>query len=372
MSPISIYGQRQAQLSHALRAARLDALVLNPGPSLVYLTGIGFHLMERPVVAIFIPNTPVCFIIPQLEEAKMQGLSFATQHFLFGEDSNTWGSTYTAGMHAAGLEYGRIGVEAERLRLLELRYLQAGSPAVDFIPIDASLIGLRAIKDAEEITATRKAVEIAQDALAATLPSLKIGVTEREIASELTLQMFRHGCDPELPFGLDVTFGENTANPHAIPGSRTLKNGDLILFDWGACYDGYCSDITRVFSMGKPDAEFVHIAEIVKQANSAARALAAPGILANELDNAARSQIENAGYGQLFRHRTGHGLGMEVHEAPYIVFNNNKPLNAGNIFTIEPGIYLLGRGGIRIEDDVLITENGAETLSSLPRELIEL
>jgi Xaa-Pro dipeptidase len=367
-----LFHNRQDRLFKAMNSSGFDAVILNPGSSLLYLTGVPFHLMERPVVVLFKADSPVVFILPELESPKMENLSFAAGSFFFGEDKHTWPAIFAQALQSAGLEHARVGVEAEHMRVLELRYLEAALPAADFVPIEESLMGLRATKDADELAAMKKAVEIAQDALQATLPLLKIGVYERDMASELTFQMFRHGSDPALPFSVDVTFGENTANPHAAPGERALKQGDLILFDWGASYQGYASDITRVFCVGNPGDEFRKIAGIVKEANTKARCQAAPGVPAGELDRCARKVIDHSGYGPYFTHRTGHGLGMEVHEPPYILSGNEFPLLPGNVFTIEPGIYLTGRGGIRIEDDMLIGESGAETLTSLPRELIDI
>jgi Xaa-Pro dipeptidase len=224
-------------------------------------------------------------------------------------------------------------------------------------------------KDAEEIAAMRKAVEIAQQALLATLPQVRAGVTERQIAAELTQQMLRAGSDAELEGTPIVSGGPNSANPHATPSERPLQHGDLLVIDWGATYNGYLSDLTRTFAIGDVDEEFAHVAQIVLQANAAGRAAGGPGIPASRVDAAARSVIEQAGYGLYFTHRTGHGIGLEVHEAPYMRAGNELTLKPGMSYTVEPGIYLPGRGGVRIEDDVIVTPHSAESLSDLPREL---
>jgi Xaa-Pro dipeptidase len=183
------------------------------------------------------------------------------------------------------------------------------------------------------------------------------------------LQLLRAGSDPEFAFTPIVSSGPNGANPHASPSDRKLQAGDLLVIDWGATYSGYVSDITRTFAIGPVDEEYRHIHDIVVQANAAGRRTARPGIPSGEVDRAARNVIEQAGYGKYFTHRTGHGLGMEGHEHPYIYAENERPLEAGMAFTVEPGIYLPGRNGVRIEDDVVITENGAESLSDFSREL---
>jgi Xaa-Pro dipeptidase len=231
---------------------------------------------------------------------------------------------------------------------------------------------MRMCKDAAEVAAMRQAVRIAQESLKAILPQIKIGMSERQIASMLTLELLSQGSDPEMPFTPIVSGGPNGANPHATPGDRPLQAGDLLVIDWGAIYEGYVSDLTRTFAIGVVEDEFAQIARIVAQANAAGRQAAGPEVAAEEVDHAARGVIESAGYGAYFIHRTGHGLGMEGHEPPYMRAGNSLPLQAGMTFTVEPGIYLPGRGGVRIEDNVVITASGAETLSDLPRQLITL
>jgi Xaa-Pro dipeptidase len=185
----------------------------------------------------------------------------------------------------------------------------------------------------------------------------------------LTIQLLRHGSEPEFPFSPIVQSGPNSANPHATPSDRKLEWGDLLVIDWGARYDGYISDITRTFTIGGVDDQLAHIAQVVLDANCAARSAARPGISAANVDQAARDVIKASGYGDFFIHRTGHGIGMEGHEAPYIRAGNEMVLKPDMTFTIEPGIYLPGRGGVRIEDDVLISESGLESLTDLPRKL---
>ena len=179
----------------------------------------------------------------------------------------------------------------------------------------------------------------------------------------------RAGSDAEMPFTPIISTGPNSANPHAFPSERKLAQGDLLVIDWGAAYAGYFSDITRTFAIGPVEAEFSRIAAVVEQANAAGRAAARPGATGGDVDRAARAVIEAAGYGRYFTHRTGHGLGMESHEEPYMRAGNPMLLKPGMTFTVEPGIYLPGRGGVRIEDDMVITESGAESLTELPRSL---
>ena len=162
--------------------------------------------------------------------------------------------------------------------------------------------------------------------------------------------------------------GPNAASPHAVPSDRPIQPGETIVVDCGAIVGGYAADITRTFAIGALEPEMARVYEIVQAANAAGRAAAGPGVPAEEVDRAARAVIEEAGYGECFTHRTGHGLGLEVHEPPYIVAGNERVLKPGMTFTVEPVIYLPGRGGVRIEDDVVVTPTGAESLTTFPRE----
>lgn len=365
----SPFPDRQKRLTECLISANLDALALNPGASLFYLTGLQFHLSERPVIFLFQPHQPVVTILPELESPKVTSLPFATKVFAYGEDPRTWLSVVREAAEAAQLHHCKVGIEPRNLRVLEIRLLEEAIPEAQFLSAEECLASLRMVKDNSEIEAMRQAVKIAQRALLDTLPAIKPGVTERQLASELTFQLLRHGSNPTLPFAPIVTSGPNSANPHAFPTHRTLVPGDLLVIDWGANVDGYYSDLTRTFCLGKPEAEFAHIAEVVAQANASARACVAPNVTASQVDLAARDVIEKAGYGQYFIHRTGHGLGLEIHEEPYIRSDNLLPLTSGMTFTIEPGIYLPNRGGVRIEDNIVVTDQGCESLSDLPREL---
>jgi Xaa-Pro dipeptidase len=366
----SIYPARHSKLAAALGSSDLDALVLNPGPSLYYLSGLHFHLSERPVVLIFSPEDSMVIVLPELEAGKVQNLPFEIQAFPYGEDHASWREAFREAAQAAGLDGLRVGVEPRRLRVLELRLLEEAAPRARFTSAEETLASLRMYKDETEIAAMRQAVDIAQRALQATLPAIQTGMTERQLASELTLQLLRHGSDPEMPFAPIVASGPNSANPHAAPSDRQLASGDLLVLDWGASMKGYFSDLTRTISLGEPGPEYARVARAVLEANVAARQLAAPGVRAGEVDQAARAVIKRAGYAQYFIHRTGHGLGLEGHEEPYIMAGSSMALEAGMTFTIEPGIYLPGQGGVRIEDDFLITSSGGESLSDLPRDLI--
>ena len=361
---------RLDQLHTALDQAGLDAVVLNAGPMLVYLTGLHFHLSERPVVLLIAQNKAPVIVLPELEIPKISLFPYRVDPFPYGENPGEWPAIFRKAVQSLGLDGKKIGVEPRQLRLLEFQYVRDGAPEADFPDASDALSSLRLRKDKSEVDSMRQAVKVAQTALLATLPFIKIGISENEVASELTIQLLKHGSEPELPFSPIVSSGLNSANPHASPTERKLQSGDLLVIDWGATVDGYISDLTRTFAVGKVEAEFKKIAEIVLKANEAGRSAGRPGVPCANVDKAARNVIENAGYGQFFTHRTGHGIGMEAHEQPYIRSDNSQMLYPGMAYTVEPGIYLPQRGGVRIEDNVVVTKEGVEILSDLPRELI--
>jgi Xaa-Pro dipeptidase len=357
------------KLNASLRSSGLDAVILNPGPTLTHLTGLHFHLMERPVVLMFAKDQEPAIVLPELELQKVAALPYKLQVFAYPENPLEWESAFRRAAQALGLDGKRIGVEPRQMRLLEFRHVKAGAPEADYPDASDVLSGLRLRKDQVEVEAMRRAVKIAQEALEALIPSIKIGMTERDLAAELVVQLLKHGSEPEMPFAPIVSGGPNGANPHASPGDRKLQTGDLLVVDWGAAYDGYISDLTRTFAVGEVDAECQKIHRIVQEANAAGRAAAKAGIPCANVDKAARDVIEKAGYGMYFMHRTGHGIGMEAHEDPYMRGDNVQLLEPGMAFTVEPGIYLPERNGVRIEDNVVISDTGADVLSDMPREI---
>ena len=359
--------ERLTKLSASLRDFKMDALALNAGPSLVYLTGLQFHLSERPVVAIFTPDREPVIVLPELELLKVKGMP--VNAFPYGENPAEWDGVFRGAVQLLGLDGKRIGVEPRQMRLLEFQRVKAGASEADFPDASDVVSRLRVRKDADEIAAMRKAVKVAQSALEATIPLIKIGMTENEIAGELVVQLLRHGSQSEMPFAPIVSGGPNGANPHAAPSDRKIQPGDLLVVDWGAAVDGYISDLTRTFAVGDVDEECRKIHQLVMDANAAGRVAGKPGLPCANVDIAARTLIEKAGYGQYFTHRTGHGIGMEGHEEPYMRGDNMQLLEPGMAYTVEPGIYLPDRNGVRIEDNIIITENGAECLSDMPREL---
>ena len=360
---------RLEKLTASLLTSKLDAVILNPGPTLKYLSGLNFHLMERPVVLFIALGKDPLLVLPELELPKVDLFPYKVTAIAYGENPSEWDDAFRKAAQALSLDGKRIGVEPRQLRLMEFRHVKAGAPEADFPDASDVFADLRLRKDKAEVGLMRIAVKIAQDALEAVIPQIKIGMTEKEVASELVVQLLKHGSESEMPFAPIVSAGPNAANPHASPSDRKIQAGDLLVVDWGATHDGYISDLTRTFAVGEVDEEYKKIHKLVQEANAAGRAAAKPGVPCANVDIAARNVIEKSGYGKYFTHRTGHGIGMEGHEAPYMRGDNMQILEAGMAFTVEPGIYLTGRNGVRIEDNLVITEDGAESLSDMPREI---
>ncbi len=361
---------RFLHLQELMKRNDLKVIALNPGSTLTYLTGLSFHLMERPTVLLVHLGFPPVLVLPELEVGKIEQSRISLLASTYRDDPASWQAAFHRAVEKLDITSERIGVEANHFRVLESDFLQKAAPKTSISAADEVFTNFRIQKDAEEILLMRRAVQIAQKAFLNTLPFIRAGISEKEIAAELTIQMLRQGADAEMPFPPIIASGPNSANPHAVPSDRVLSNGDLVVIDWGAKYNGYCSDLTRTLVIGQPSDQSRAIFTAVQDANAAGRAVGKPGVPAGIVDDAARKIITKRGFGEFFTHRTGHGLGMEEHETPYIFSSNQLVLQPGMVYTVEPGIYLPGVGGVRIEDDVVITASGAESLSDLSRDIL--
>ena len=355
------------QLRKLMNENSLTGLVVVPGPNMSYLTGSKFHLSERPVVLI-LEMDKATFILPELESSKIS--NFDSDSITYNDED---GPERAFRMFAKNQTFSKLGVESRTIRHLELDLLQKTGISSDFVDSIDIFAQLRMTKSDDELSSMKTAVKIAEKSLENILGKIKPGMTEKEFASDLVIELLRNGSDSELPFSPIVASGVNGANPHHFPTDKAFENGDLVIIDWGANYEGYFSDITRTFAIGNDvDSELLKAYECVKQANSSAREKANSGVKAGLVDKAARDVIDSAGFGQYFTHRTGHGLGLEIHEEPYIKPSNEFVLQKGMTFTIEPGIYIPNLGGIRIEDDIYLEPDNALSLTNLSRDLLFL
>ena len=262
----------------------------------------------------------------------------------------------------------RIGLQPDHVTLSLRKKLVKPFGAGRLVEVQDDLLNQRAVKQEGEVDAIREALRIQQQAYHETLAFLKPGMTEAEVAAYLEYRMRALGADGRS-FPTIVAADANAALPHAIPGSAKIRKGGIVLIDWGAKWGGYCSDLTRVVAIGKMPAKMRDIYQIVLEAQLAAIDAIRPGAMFKDIDAVARRIISKAGYGRQFGHSLGHGIGLEIHEQPTLSQRSEGPLQPGQVVTVEPGIYLPGQGGVRIEDDVLVTRDGATVLSDLPKTL---
>jgi Xaa-Pro aminopeptidase len=262
----------------------------------------------------------------------------------------------------------RMGFEPQHVTYQLHKEISERVGPCELIPVDENLRGIRAIKEDDEIARTREAIDIATRSLRENIERIKPGVQEREIALELEFSMRRNGADA-IAFDTIVASGGRSALPHGKSSAKEVQKGDSIIIDFGICYRGYHSDETCTFFCGKPSLRQREVYQIVKDAHDKAIASVRAGKTAKELDAIARGYIADAGYGDYFGHGTGHGVGLAVHEEPVIGPESRDIVEKGMIFTIEPGIYIPGWGGVRIEDMILVTESGCEVLTQLSKEI---
>ncbi len=348
-----------------MRAENLDAVALVPGPNLLHVTGLSFHLSERAIVALFPADGQPGIILPQLEAVRVSGKEM--ELFSYSDEEGP-GTAFRNAFDAMDLRGARIGAETLRMRLLEVQLLGQHAPGSELVSAGDVLVDLRLRKDGNELDKMRSAAAITDEALGVTMDQIEAEMSERQIASLLKIELLRAGADG-MAFSPIVLTGPNSALPHNTPSDRRIRPGDPFIVDFGASVGGYAADLTRTFFVKEPSREWSRIYEVVRAANAAGRAAVRRGVTAESVDRAARKIIEEAGYGEYFIHRTGHGLGLEIHEPPYVIAGNRRLLEPGMVFTVEPGIYLPGQGGVRIEDDILVTANGPEVLTSFPRDL---
>ncbi len=356
-----------ARLDELLARSGRDLVALVPGENMVYFTGLHFHLSERPILGLY-SERGLSFIIPELEVAKLEARPDLEARRFVWRDAEGYESAFAEAMTALAPGGATCALDGQTLRLFEWLALErAGLPARRMSDVGELLLEMRARKAPAEIANMRRAIEISESALAATMDWARPGLTERQIADRLAAEMRERGAQG-FAFLL-VLSGEKSGLPHGDTGDRVWREDEFLLIDFGAIYNDYPADITRTFCFGEPTAQMRAMYAAVHDANQAAREFARPGVTCAAVDRAARAVIERAGFGDYFIHRLGHGLGLSVHELPNIVAGNDEILQPGMVFTIEPGVYLPGLGGVRIEDNVVVADDGVDCLTSFPRAL---
>ncbi|MFC7212614.1 M24 family metallopeptidase [Saliphagus sp. GCM10025334] len=363
---MTIFEPRQAGLFERL-PSDVDVALLTPGPSLLYLTGYDFNRtawgQDSPFLYVLTRDLDGAVVLPELEMERAEP-ALDAEFYPYGED----GDDPIDAVERVTTDYGvdvPLAVEYRTMRLQEYILLDSIADLADTADLGAAVADLRSRKDGQELKLFRRACELTDEVLGETLQDVKPGMQEQTIDGMLRTRALQSDADA---YGSGVvTSGPRTAINYTETTDRRIGQDDVVLIDTGIVFAGYYTDVTRTVAVGDPDGPFEEMHAVVRRAARQAREAAKPGMTAHELDAVARDVIEEAGYGEEFVHGLGHGIGLDSHEAPVLERGNDTVLEAGNVITIEPGIYRQGVGGIRIEDDVAITENGAEVLTSLGR-----
>ncbi len=351
---MSSCSRRRHELSKWLEQDELDLFIVSSRPNLRYLTGFtgeGIGIVS-PSEAVLITDRR--YEVEAGEEAPDCQVIFAEQ-----------GHLQQFASYLAELGQCRAGFESQHLSYSSHKKLAELADAAELVPVEEVVEGQRAIKDDTEIAAIRRAAQVVSEAVPVVVAELAVGITERELSLRLREAILQTGGD-DVSFEPVVAFGENSARAHAVPTQRKIAEGDIVLIDAGGKVDGYCSDMTRTVVFGELNKKFIEVYKTVRQAQQAALAAIVPGAVAAEVDAQAREVIDSSPYKGRFGHSLGHGVGLEVHEGPKLGKKSEEVLAAGQVVTNEPGIYLPGWGGVRLEELLLVTEQGAQPLTYAP------
>lgn len=357
------------EIQNYLQKNQIDAAFVTTPDNVFYVSGFKSNPHERLLGVMIFKEAEPFLICPQMEipEAKAAGWSYEV---IGHQDTDNAMDILAQAIIARNVNPLTFAIEKAQLIVERLEALQQSFPQATFVRLDEKINAMRVIKDEDELNKLRKAAQLADYAIEVGCKEIAEGKTEMEILTAIESAIQEKGC--KMSFETMVLSGPKSASPHGKPGARKVEKGDMILFDLGVIYDGYCSDITRTVAFGEPSEAQKAIYNAVLAANSNAIAAVKPGVRAMDLDKIARDTITNAGYGEYFTHRLGHGLGISVHEFPSVTGANDMVMEEGMVFTIEPGVYKSDVTGVRIEDDVVVTKDGVEVLTKFPKDLIVL
>jgi Xaa-Pro aminopeptidase len=353
---------RRARVLESLGALEADAVIVTHLPNVRYLTGFsgtaGILVLESVQEPVFITDSRY------VSQSKEEIGELPIRKVVGSYDE-------TLARYARDRAYRTLAYEEAHCPVSRLRFLESSLPETTRLMGCQGLVeSLRAVKDEEEVERLERAARGLEPTVDSLRDEIRAGVSERNVAAELDYRLRHNGYD-KTAFDTIVASGPRSALPHGRPTDRRFEPGDLVVIDFGGVMDGYASDVTRTFSVGEPSPEARRIYDIVREAQRAAIAAIHPGIEAQKVDRAARDVIESANLGEFFGHGTGHGIGLEVHESPWISPGRAERLQAGMVFTVEPGIYIPGQGGVRLEDDVVVTKEGCRLLSRAEKALQE-
>ncbi|MCF3593379.1 Xaa-Pro peptidase family protein [Rhodobacteraceae bacterium LMO-12] len=346
-----------------------DAVALVPGPNFTRLVEHGFMSHERPFLLVVPATGSAAALVPNLELGSWDLVGFEGAVFDW-RDQDGYDDAFADLLQHLAIK--SLAVEGQVMRVFVHHALKRAQPDLRIIDAEREISALRMIKTPQDVAAMQTAIDISERALSRTLASVKLGQSEKEIEQMLVQMLFAEGADDQA-FAPIVAAGDGSARPHAkARHDYAVKAGDALLIDFGARKNGFCADITRTVFLDHVSDEGRAVYDTVLRANLAGLAVTRAGVTAHEIDDAATSVLEASPFADRIRTKTGHGLGREVHEAPYIMRGNHMVLPAGTVYTNEPGLYQIGNFGVRIEDDVLVTEEGFETLTHFPKELTVL
>jgi len=346
-----------------------DGALITPGSNLYYLTGLNpKNVLERLFSVIVYPDKKPVLIIPKLYEDYIEQSSIDFENiYVWGDDQDPYKYLEKALKDLKGCNKNLLIEDSMSADvLMKIKDLLG---KYSWSSLNSETSRFRKIKSKEEIRHMKKAAEIADQTFEALLEEQLIGKTEIELASRIDLLLKEFGAS-DTPFETMVASGPNSANPHHFPSKRQIKEKDIVIFDYGAKYKGYCSDISRTVAIKKAPEGSKKVYDIVKSALTKSKEIVKAGIEARQIDKKARDVIVDEGYGENFKHRVGHGIGLDAHEEPYLTGENREKIKKGMTFTIEPGIYLKGRYGIRIEDDIYTLEEEGKSLTKSDRGFI--
>ncbi|MFD7337282.1 M24 family metallopeptidase [Streptomyces violascens] len=356
------YRARMARAARSAADAGLAGVLVAPGPDLVYLTGYQpTAITERLTVLVLAAGQDPVLVVPTLEAPDAAHAAGAAALTL--RDWTDGKDPYAVTAPLLDVD-GRFGV-SDNAWAMHLLGLQKELPGTSYVALTEALPMLRAVKDAHELARLEAAGAAADEAYGEIVKVRFAGRKETEVAADLAALLMKYGHS-QVDFTV-VGSGPNGANPHHEAGDRTIEHGDMVVLDFGGLKHGYGSDTTRTVHVGEPSAAEQRVHDVVREAQQAGFEAVRPGVACQDVDRAARAVIADAGYGEYFIHRTGHGIGVTTHEPPYMIEGEERPLVPGMCFSIEPGIYLPGRFGVRIEDIVTVTDDGGRRLNNTDR-----
>ncbi|OIJ10941.1 peptidase M24 family protein [Anaerobacillus arseniciselenatis] len=359
--------QRLTQLSNWLSEQNIDFAFVQTKANVFYLSGFYSEPHERLIGIFVFPNGEPVMVCPNMEKPQAKAAGWEYDIVSYSDSDNYW-ELIKNYLNKKGQGGQKIAIEEEHISYLRANALNKIYNEAKFVSVEEKLNSLRLIKDDQELALLKQAAELADFGVEVGVNAIKSGKTEMDILALIEYELKRKGIR-EMSFSTMVLTGAKTADPHGNPGITEINRGDFVLFDLGVVLDGYCSDITRTVAFQEINDEQRRIYETVLSAQNAAFSICKVGTRVGDIDKAARNYITEAGYGDYFPHRIGHGLGIDVHEFPSMSENNDDLLQEGAVFTVEPGIYVPNVGGVRIEDDIVITKDGFESLTKYPKGL---